>query len=111
MAYNIFEPVNIYNRFIVENNIDTYFKNVVAFPRYLAYNVLPKKHLMNASQLIIENIEDNKQARKSGILNLANSFLNTEQDNDSYNDFLSFSKTLDLMRNEKLDDVCPWLQL
>ena len=38
-------------------------------------------------------------------------FLNTEQDNDSYNDFLSFSKTLDLMRNEKLDDVCPWLQL
>ena len=106
MAYNIFEPVKIYNLF---EGIDIYFKNVVAFPKYLAYNVLPEKHLKKAHDLIIENIPNDKRAKKSGILKLADSFLNTKQDIDSYCDFLSFSVTLDSNRNENLQNVCPWL--
>jgi len=108
MAYNIFEPVKIYNLF---KGIDTYFKNVVAFPKYLAYNVLPEKHLKKAHDLIIENIPNDKRAKKSGILKLADSFLNTKQDIDSYYDFLSFSVTLDTLRTTDglLFQHCPWL--
>ena len=98
MVYNIFEPVKIYKHFVEQQGIDTYFKNVVAFPKYLSYNVLPKKYLIEAHDNIINNIIDNKTSQKSGILKLAKSFLNSKRDIQSFYDFISYNFQIDQIR-------------
>jgi len=110
MAYNIFEPVKIF-KYFEEQGIDSYFKNIVAFPKYLSYSVLPKEHLEKAHDLIIKNIPVNKRSTKSGILKLAEGFKQAEQDKDSYYDFLSFTKLADFVKPnaEDLVTACPWL--
>jgi MoaA/NifB/PqqE/SkfB family radical SAM enzyme len=124
-AYNIFDLVNIWNWYlkIRKPTNEIYFRNVVVYPRYLNFHVLPKAlkrqayDIMVDAKLPLEDYYPGNNEEGQGDVGFKDIMVNLQSDNfydrkevkKYLREFINFTRNLDTLRKTDIMKVIPEL--